>query len=256
MSSKPIISVENLGKKYRINESSMGNYRRLMEELTLWNKKRNLAKVDEREFWALQGLNFTVAAGETIGIIGSNGSGKSTLLKILARVTWPTTGRVEIFGRVSALLEVGTGFHLELSGRENIFLSGAMLGMKKSEVTRHFDEIVEFSGVEKFLDTPVKRYSSGMFLRLAFSIMTHLRSDILIIDEILAVGDAQFQEKCIAKMQSIVREGRTLLFVSHQFGKIRSICKKTLWIKKGHLFQSGPTADVLSQYEEFNHVLV
>ncbi|HEX4838877.1 MAG TPA: ABC transporter ATP-binding protein [Rhabdochlamydiaceae bacterium] len=255
MSSKPIITVENLGKKYRINESSIGNYRRLMEELALWYKNRNKSKVDEREFWALQGLNFTVDAGETVGIIGSNGSGKSTLLKILARVTWPTTGRVEIFGRVSALLEVGTGFHLDLSGRENVFLSGAMLGMKKAEVTRHFDEIVEFSGVEKFLDTPVKKYSSGMFLRLAFSIMTHLRSDILIIDEILAVGDAQFQEKCIHKMRSIVREGRTILFVSHQFEKIRSLCKKTIWIKEGHLFHSGPTADVLSHYEEYSHLL-
>jgi len=256
MSSKPIITVKNLGKKYRINESSVGNYRRLIEELTLWKKNRNQSKADEREFWALQGLDFTVDAGETLGIIGSNGSGKSTLLKILARVTWPTTGRVEIFGRVSALLEVGTGFHLELSGRENVFLSGAMLGMKRSEVTRHFDEIVEFSGVQKFIDTPVKRYSSGMFLRLAFSIMTHLRSDILIIDEILAVGDAQFQEKCIAKMQSIIREGRTLLFVSHQVEKIRSLCNKTLWIKEGHLFQSGPTDEVLSQYKEFNHLLV
>ncbi len=249
MSSNPIITVENLSKKYFINEFSIGNYRRLLDVLAFWGKDRGQPKVDEREFWALQGLNFSVEQGETVGIIGSNGSGKSTLLKILARVTWPTTGRVEIHGRVSALLEVGTGFHLELTGRENIFLSGAMLGMKRSEVTKHFDEIVAFSGVEKFLDTPVKRYSSGMFLRLAFSIMTHLRSDILIIDEILAVGDAEFQVKCIEKMKSIVREGRTILFVSHQFDKIRTLCKKTLWIKEGHLFKSGATDVVLSNYE-------
>jgi lipopolysaccharide transport system ATP-binding protein len=166
-------------------------------------------------------------------------------------VTWPTTGRIEIFGRVSALLEVGTGFHLELSGRENIFLSGAIHGMKKSEVIKYFDEIVEFSGVEKFLDTPVKRYSSGMFLRLAFSVMTYLKSDILIVDEILAVGDAQFQEKCLNKMRAIAKEGRTILFVSHQFDKVRFLCEQALWIKEGELFDQGPTADVLSRYEEF-----
>lgn len=252
MSSKPIITVQNLGKKYLIDKPRYGNYRSLVEELTLWYKNRNKIKTNEREFWALQDINFSVDRGETVGIIGSNGSGKSTLLKILARVSWPTTGRIEIHGRVSALLEVGTGFHLELTGRENIFLSGAMLGMKRLEVTQHFDEIVGFSGIEKFLDTPVKKYSSGMFLRLAFSIMTHLKSDILIIDEILAVGDAQFQAKCIDKMQSIVREGRTILFVSHQFDKVRSLCTKTLWIKEGHLFQSGPTTHVIDCYKAAN----
>ena len=253
MSSKPIITVENLGKKYLINESSIGKYRHLMEELAFWKKRES--KEDKREFWALQGLSFAVDPGETIGIIGANGSGKSTLLKILSRVTWPTTGHVEIFGRVSALLEVGTGFHLELTGRENVFLCGAMLGMKRLEVIKHFDEIVAFSGVEKFLDTPVKRYSSGMFLRLAFSIMTHLKSDILIIDEILAVGDAQFQAQCIDKMLSIVREGRTLLFVSHQLEKIRALCKKTLWIKEGHLFKSGITEEILSDYLDFQRTI-
>lgn len=254
MSSKPIITVKNLGKKYLINEGGVGNYRRLLEELAFWSKNRRKSTKNDNEFWALQDINFTVGSGDTLGIIGSNGSGKSTLLKILARVTWPTTGRIEIFGRVSALLEVGTGFHLELTGRENIFLSGAMLGMKKSEVTKHFDEIVAFSEVEQFLDTPVKRYSSGMFLRLAFSIMTHLKSDILIIDEILAVGDVQFQAKCISKMQSIVREGRTVLFVSHQVDKIRSICKNTLWINKGRIFDQGPTEKVLSNFEAFHGI--
>lgn len=246
MSSKHIIEVENLGKKYFIQESAGGSYRRLLEDLNFWSRKRE----QKQEFWALQNINFALEPGETLGIIGTNGSGKSTLLKILARVTWPTTGQIKIFGRVSALLEVGTGFHLELSGRENIFLSGAMLGMKRAEVTKHFDEIVSFSGVEKFLDTPVKKYSSGMFLRLAFSIMTHLKSDILIIDEILAVGDAQFQTKCIEKMQSIVREGRTILFVSHQFAKVRSLCTKTAWIKGGHLMKVGLTSDVIDEYEQ------
>lgn len=247
----PIITVTGVGKKYMLGEPQLGNYRSLLEELSFWYKNPRKLKKGKKEFWALQNLNFSINRGQTLGIVGTNGSGKSTLLKILARVTWPTTGRVEIFGRISALLEIGTGFHLELSGRENIFLSGAMLGMKKQEVIKFFDEIVAFSGVEQFLDTPVKRYSSGMFLRLAFSIMTHLKSDILIIDEILAVGDAQFQEKCINKMQSIINEGRTILFVSHQFSKIRSLCTQTLWIKEGRLFDIGETSQVLDHYEEF-----
>ncbi len=248
MSSNPIIKVQKLGKKYIIQESQVGNYRNFMEELAFWEKK---TKNPKKDFWALQDLNFSVGRGETIGIIGTNGSGKSTLLKILARVTWPTTGCIEMFGSASALLEVGTGFHLELSGRENIFLSGAMLGMKRSEVIRHFDEIVTFSGVEQFLDIPVKRYSSGMFLRLAFSVMTHLRSDILIIDEILAVGDAQFQAKCLDKMQKLVNEGRTILFVSHQLSKVRTLCQQSLWIKQGQLFDLGPTEQVIDRYEKF-----
>jgi lipopolysaccharide transport system ATP-binding protein len=251
MSSKPIITVQNLGKKYMLADSRINNSRSMMEELSHWIKGSSTFKTQTQEFWALRDLNFSILPGQTVGIIGTNGSGKSTLLKILARVTWPTTGRIEIHGRVSALLEVGTGFHLELSGRENVFLSGAMLGMKKAEVTRHFDEIVAFSGVERFLDTPVKRYSSGMFLRLAFSIMTHLRSDVLIIDEILAVGDAQFQAKCLERMQALVNEGRTILFVSHQFAKVQSLCDHTLWIKEGCLVDFGPTDGVISRYEEF-----
>lgn len=251
MSSKPIITVQNLGKKYMLADSRVSHSRSIMEELTSLIRGSSSFKHQTEEFWALKDLNFSIQPGETVGIIGTNGSGKSTLLKILARVTWPTTGRVEIQGRVSALLEVGTGFHLELSGRENVFLSGAMLGMKKAEVTKHFDEIVAFSGVERFLETPVKRYSSGMFLRLAFSIMTHLRSDVLIIDEILAVGDAQFQIKCLERMQMLVNEGRTILFVSHQFAKVQSLCKKTLWIKEGCLMDLGPTTGVISRYEEF-----
>jgi lipopolysaccharide transport system ATP-binding protein len=252
MSSKPIISITNLGKKYFIQETRIGNYQNMLDEIARWYKSFGKQKSSQTNFWALQDINFNIEPGESVGIIGSNGSGKSTLLKILARVTWPTTGRVEILGRVSALLEVGTGFHLELSGRENIFLSGAMLGMKRAEVTKHFDEIVAFSGVEKFLDTPVKRYSSGMFLRLAFSIMAHLKSDVLIIDEILAVGDAQFQAKCLQKMQSIINDGRTILFVSHQTDKVRTLCKKALWLKDGHLFDHGPAKDVLAKYDAHN----
>jgi lipopolysaccharide transport system ATP-binding protein len=252
MSSKPIITIQNLGKKYFINETRVGNYQSVVDEIAQWYKGRSKKK--ENEFWALQDINFNIQPGESVGIIGSNGSGKSTLLKILARVTWPTTGRVEIMGRVSALLEVGTGFHLELSGRENIFLSGAMLGMKRAEVTKLFDEIVAFSGVEKFLDTPVKRYSSGMFLRLAFSIMAHLRSDVLIIDEILAVGDAQFQAKCLQKMRSIIHDGRTILFVSHQVDKVRSLCKHALWLKEGRLYDQGPASEVLARYEKLTTV--
>lgn len=249
MSSEPIICVRNLGKKYRVNQSSMGHYRRLLEDIAFWYKKKPLSKKAENEFWALQNLNFSINAGESVGIIGANGSGKSTLLKILSRVTWPTTGSVEILGKVSALLEVGTGFHLELSGRENVFLSGAMLGMNKAEVTKHFDEIVAFSGVEKFLDTAVKKYSSGMFLRLAFAVMAHLDSDVLIVDEILAVGDAQFQAQCLDKMSSIIKEGKTVLFVSHQIEKIEAFCKKTIWLKEGQLFDSGATDEVLSRYQ-------
>ncbi len=253
MSSKPIIKIEQISKKYLLSESQFGNYRSLMEELSKWYNRSQRTQKGKKEFWALENINYTINAGETVGIIGSNGSGKSTLLKILARVIWPTTGRIEILGRVSALLEVGTGFHLELSGRENIFLSGAMLGMKRVEVLKHFDEIVEFSGIEQFLNEPVKRYSSGMFLRLAFSIMAHLRSDILIIDEILTVGDANFQSKCLEKMQSIVNEGKTILFVSHQFDKIEALCKQTVWIQKGRLFEAGLTSEVLAHYQAQNY---
>ena len=254
MSSNPIIQIQNLGKKYLLKGSQVSHDRNLMEQLSFWFKNPDKFKKNEREFWALQNLNLSIYAGQTIGIIGANGSGKSTILKILSRVTRPTTGRVEIFGRVSALLEVGTGFHLELSGRENIFLSGAMLGMKRSEIIKYFDEIVTFSGIENFLEIPVKRYSSGMFLRLAFSVMSHLKSDILIIDEILAVGDAQFQAKCLEKMKVIMNEGRTIILVSHQFDKIRTICQQTLWIKEGCLFDIGATATVLKQYETLTKV--
>ncbi len=246
MSSKPIITVQKIGKKFSIHSSLGNHHRSFREEFSNWFKKEKEAE----EFWALQDINFSINRNTAFGLVGSNGSGKSTLLKILARVTKPTTGKIEIHGRSSALLEVGTGFHLELTGRENIFLSGAMLGMHKKEVIRHFDEIVSFSGIEKFLDTPVKKYSSGMFLRLGFSIMAHLETDILMIDEILAVGDPQFQDKCIQKMKSIIQQGRTVIFVSHQIDRIKLLCHQVAWIHKGKLMDIGTADVVLSNYEK------
>ncbi|NGX37238.1 MAG: Teichoic acids export ATP-binding protein TagH [Chlamydiae bacterium] len=208
-----MIKTRQLGKKYRLKRSE--------------------------EIWALRDIDLEIGAGEALGIIGENGSGKSTLLKLLSRVTWPTEGEIELYGRVGALLEVGTGFHGDLTGRENIFLSGAILGMHRKEVKRHFDEIVSFADVEAFLDIPVKKYSSGMFLRLAFSVMAHLDSEILIIDEILGVGDHAFQEKCLAKMQAIADEGRTVIFVTHEHEKIRRLCTRVLLLKDGLLIADG-----------------
>jgi len=201
------------------------------------------------EFWALKDINFEVEQGDRLGIIGRNGAGKSTLLKILSRITEPTSGRVKIKGRVASLLEVGTGFHQELTGRENIFLNGAILGMSRTEIKRKFDEIVDFSGVEKFLDTPVKRYSSGMYVRLAFSVAAHLEPEILLVDEVLAVGDEEFQKKCLGKMKDVsTDEGRTVLFVSHNMGIIAQLCNKAILLNKGMLEISGETNTVVDQY--------
>lgn len=199
-------------------------------------------------FWALKNLTFEVKQGEILGIIGKNGAGKSTLLKILSKITRPTFGQVEIHGRNSSLLEVGTGFHPELTGRENVYLNGTVLGMKKKEIERKFDAIVDFSGVEKFLDTPVKRYSSGMTVRLAFSVAAHLEPEILIIDEVLAVGDAEFQAKCLGKMSSVAKEGRTVLFVSHNMGAIAELCSRAIWLEGGKLKTDGLPTDVVMQY--------
>jgi lipopolysaccharide transport system ATP-binding protein len=254
----PIIEVKNLGKKYNISHRQ-GGYVALRDVLT--NVFRNpfrflkqkakeatgLAK--KEEFWALKDLNFTVEKGEVVGIIGANGAGKSTLLKILSQITTPTTGEVRIHGRVGSLLEVGTGFHPELTGRENIYLNGSILGMKREEIVRKFDEIVAFSGVEKFLDTPVKYYSSGMYVRLAFAVAAHLEPDILIIDEVLAVGDAEFQKKCLGKMDEITKkEGRTILFVSHNMGAISQLCEKTILLKGGQIEKIGRTSEVINEY--------
>ena len=241
----PAIRTYNLGKKYRIDKVQEFAHRQLSEDLMqlLKSKKKHVRE----DFWALSEIDLEIHAGETVGIIGPNGSGKSTLLKLLSRVTWPTTGRIELFGRVGALLEVGTGFHVDLTGRENIYLAGAILGMNRREVKSHFDEIISFSGVEEFLDTPVKRYSSGMFLRLAFSVMAYLKNEILIVDEIIAVGDQEFQEKCLQKMHEIANEGRTVIFVSHQLEMIRSLCTRVLSLEKGRLIADGPTELILEE---------
>ena len=200
------------------------------------------------DIWALRGVDFGIRQGEVVGIIGRNGSGKSTLLKILSRITEPTEGRVSIRGRVSSLLEVGTGFHPELTGRENIFLNGAILGMTRAEIRRKFDEIVAFAEIEKFLDTPVKRYSSGMYVRLAFAVAAHLEPEILLVDEILAVGDAAFQSKCIGKMQRVAREGRTVLFVSHNMAAVRNLCRSVMWIDCGRIVRSGNIQQIVTAY--------
>jgi ABC-type polysaccharide/polyol phosphate transport system ATPase subunit len=203
---------------------------------------------NERELWSLRDVSFTVRDGEALGIVGRNGAGKSTILKILAGITSPTSGESRTRGRVAALREVGTGFHPELSGRENVYLNGAILGMSRHDITRRFDQIVEFSGVERFLDTPVKRYSSGMYLRLAFAVAAHLEPDVLVVDEILAVGDAEFQRKCIGRMQDAEQEGRTLIFVSHDLGSLNKLCQRSLWLEAGTIRDSGPTPGIIRRY--------
>ena len=205
------------------------------------------------EFWALKEVDFEIKQGDRVGIIGRNGAGKSTLLKILSRITEPTAGRVKIAGRVASLLEVGTGFHPELTGRENIFLNGAILGMSRADIKKKFDEIVDFAEVEKFLDTPVKRYSSGMYVRLAFSVAAHLEPEILVVDEVLAVGDAQFQKKCLGKMEDIGREGRTVLFVSHNIAAIQKLCERAILLEKGEIRKKGGVDEVVSEYISLMH---
>ena len=249
--SQTAIHVENLGKQYRIGQQ-VGNYRTLRE--TFSERFNGKKKSDEKKallpesIWALQDVSFDVEQGSVLGVVGRNGAGKSTLLKILSRVTEPTTGLVEIYGRVGSLLEVGTGFHPELTGRENIFLNGAILGMKKTEIETKFDEIVSFAEVEQFIDTPVKRYSSGMYLRLAFAVAAHLEPEILVVDEVLAVGDAEFQRKCLGKMSDVAKEGRTVLFVSHNMSAILRLTQETLVIDRGHLLKRAPTAEAVDFY--------
>ncbi|MCL5666504.1 MAG: ABC transporter ATP-binding protein [Patescibacteria group bacterium] len=252
-----IIEVTNLGKKYNIGERQ--NYLALRDTLTYiiksplkWfgGKVKSLQSRPDNEFWALRDVNFTVKKGEVLGIIGRNGAGKSTLLKILSQITPPTTGEIRLGGRVGSLLEVGTGFHPELTGRENIFLNGAILGMRKKEIEKKFDEIVEFSGVEKFIDTPVKRYSSGMYVRLAFSVAAHLEPDILIIDEVLAVGDSEFQKKCLGKMEEVTKkEGRTVLFVSHNLAAVKKLCDRCVVLNNGSKVFEGGTEKALLAYD-------
>lgn len=237
------IIVEGLGKEYQIGHKKSGNLRDSLMNVLTFSRKRN------ETFWAIKDLDFSVNKGDALGIIGRNGAGKSTLLKLLSRITSPTEGGFTLSGRVSSLLEVGTGFHPELTGRENIFLNGTILGMKRVEVKNKFDEIVAFSGIEKFIDTPVKRYSSGMYVRLAFAVAAHLEPEILIVDEVLAVGDAEFQKKCLGKMKEVSEnQGRTVLFVSHDLRAIQKFCNKSVLLDKGRLIEFNDTGKIISQY--------
>ena len=270
-----IISVENLAKRYRIGakEQPQKSFRELITDgftapIRNLKRLRRLTKFDKNDLsnsnqiagsrggksngediiWALKGVSFEVGEGEILGIIGRNGAGKSTLLKVLSRITEPTAGDVKIYGRISSLLEVGTGFQPELTGRDNIFLNGAILGMRKEEIKKKFDEIVAFAETEKFIDTPVKYYSSGMYVRLAFAVAAHLEPEILVVDEVLAVGDAAFQKKCLGKMGDVAREGRTILFVSHNLGAVKALCGRTLWLTDGRVAMDGSTTEVTAAY--------
>jgi len=254
--SDTVIRVENLGKKYIIGHQQQERYTALRDVLAnkakgitqLFNPKAKSENPKFEEFWALKDVSFEVKRGDRIGIIGRNGAGKSTLLKILSRITEPTEGRISIKGRVASLLEVGTGFHPELTGRENIYLNGAILGMGKVEIRRKFDEIVAFAEVERFLDTPVKRYSSGMYVRLAFAVAAHLEPEILIVDEVLAVGDAQFQKKCLGKIKDVGKEGKTVIFVSHNINTVKILCNIGILLSQGHLVEQGITEYVIDKY--------
>jgi lipopolysaccharide transport system ATP-binding protein len=253
--SKPVIKVEQLSKKFILSHEVQERYTSLRDVMAkkarglLGRSNGNSAQHTTEEFFALKDVSFEVNQGDRIGVIGRNGAGKSTLLKLLSRITEPTSGRITVRGRVASLLEVGTGFHPELSGRENVFLNGAILGMSRSEIKRKFDEIVAFAEVEKFLDTPVKRYSSGMYVRLAFAVAAHLEPEILIIDEVLAVGDAQFQKKCLGKMEDVSKnEGRTILFVSHNMGVVTQLCNNGILLNKGKVEAIGPVNNIVDRY--------
>jgi lipopolysaccharide transport system ATP-binding protein len=253
------IQVENLSKRYQIGE--LKKYKALRDSLTeaimapyravknaLNGQETQGAGKEDNYIWALKDVSFNIKRGEVVGVIGPNGAGKSTLLKILSRITEPSVGRAHVRGRVGSLLEVGTGFHPELTGRENVFLNGAILGMRKNEIERKFDEIVDFSGVEKFIDTPVKHYSSGMYVRLAFSVAAHLETEILLVDEVLAVGDAAFQKKCLGKMDDVARAGRTVLFVSHNMVAVESLCQRAVLLNEGKIEEDGHPDQVVTRY--------
>ena len=255
-----VIRIDDISKQYRLGMTGTGT---ISHDLNRWwhkirGKEDPYLKIGEENIhdqkgeseyvWALQNISFDVAKGESLGIIGKNGAGKSTLLKILSRVTGPTTGSFKVKGRIASLLEVGTGFHPELTGRENIFMNGAILGMTKHEIKKKFDEIVSFSGIERYIDTPAKRYSSGMYVRLAFAVAAHLDSEILIADEVLAVGDAEFQKKCLGKMKDVTQDGRTVLFVSHSMPAVRSLCDNAVLLQHGKVTMHGKTEDVITKY--------
>jgi lipopolysaccharide transport system ATP-binding protein len=249
MSSETAIRVERLGKRYLLGETQgLWRYRMLREDVAGLFSRRGARHAAERELWALRELSFEIRAGETVGVIGRNGAGKSTLLKLIARITPPTTGRGETYGRVGSLLEVGTGFHPELTGRENILLSAAVMGMRRAEVLSRYDEIVEFSGLANFLDTPVKRYSTGMYMRLAFSVAAHLEPEILLVDEVLAVGDAEFQKKCLGRMEELGGTGRTVVFVSHSMPSVLRLCPRVLLLDEGNLVADGTGSEVVGTY--------
>ncbi len=262
-----VVQIENLWKEYRLGVIGHGT---LTQDLQSWwarlrdkddPNSKIVPRPDQKKqiagnrFWALQDINLEIKEGEIVGIIGKNGAGKSTLLKILSRVTAPSKGQIKVKGRIASLLEVGTGFQPELTGRENIYLNGAILGMSKQEIKRKFDEIVSFSGIESFIDTPVKRYSSGMYVRLAFAVAAHLDSEILVIDEVLAVGDADFQKKCLGKMSEVAKIGRTVLFVSHNLGAVSNLCRKSVLIQDGRIIENSLTQDVIAKYMHFSRVL-
>lgn len=254
---KPIIEVQNISKKYRLGMIGVNSIRELMNSVSTSLKSEGISgliKGLRREeepsstLWALKDVSFTVQPGEIVGLVGRNGCGKSTLLKILSRITFPTEGRAVIRGRSSALLEVGTGFHAELSGRENIFLNGAILGMRRREIEKKLDAIIDFSEVEQFIDTPIKHYSSGMYVRLAFSVAAHLEQPVLFVDEVLAVGDMAFQIKCLEKMKAVANSGRTILFVSHDEDAVQSLCGRCVYLKSGKVVANGPTQEIFSLY--------
>lgn len=264
--SLPVIQVEGISKDFVINHEGKEKYTALRDVMAnntkkvfsfLPGRKSTASRHTKEQFWALQDISFDVKTGDRLGVIGRNGAGKSTLLKILSRITEPSKGRITMRGRVASLLEVGTGFHPELSGRENIFLNGAILGMSRSEVRKKFDEIVDFAEIEKFLDTPVKRYSSGMYVRLAFAVAAHLEPEILVVDEVLAVGDAEFQKKCLGKMNEVSQgEGRTVLFVSHNMGAISQLCNVGILLNKGRLMTQGTIEQVMQEYVSMESNLV
>lgn len=241
------VSVRGLSKSYTIRHND-GEKHATLAEMVLSSVKRGFRRGRKETFWALKDLNFDVQQGDVVGVIGRNGAGKSTLLKILSRITEPTSGQIDLYGRVGSLLEVGTGFHPELTGRENIYLNGAILGMRKGEIKKQFDAIVDFANVERFLDTPVKRYSSGMYVRLAFAVAAHLRSEILIVDEVLAVGDSEFQRKCLGKMKDVAHDGRTVLFVSHNMASVQTLCSRAFFLQSGSCTFDGSVRGAIDRY--------
>jgi lipopolysaccharide transport system ATP-binding protein len=243
------VSVEGISKRYRIGQYQ-GAYGTLRDSIAAGTRRvaRREHRLHYEEIWALQDVSFDLGEGGVLGVVGRNGAGKSTLLKILTRITTPTTGKATIRGRVGSLLEVGTGFHPELTGRQNVYLNGSVLGMKRREITKKFADIVEFSGVEQFIDTPVKRYSSGMSVRLAFAVAAHLEPEVLLVDEVLAVGDAEFQRRCLGRMEDMSASGRTVIFVSHQMQSVAQLCERVIWLDKGSVVDDGPSSDVVARY--------